>query len=212
MSCPSRGDGVMEWYFEPFRFTESFDESILARNGEIQFPLKDSFIIDNSQGRKVNTIIIVNATISPSERKSFSTAAAYLCSDPDTRSIFEHQLVVIRSDPICSSNFTQSTARLQSDEVIQLSCAIVYGAQRENPIDAVMNWSINGQPINPKNYTFKINSSPTVTEITAVSTLVINSNADAFYECATKFSQPAYRDPTVASNAPDYYKTCTIKV
>ena len=64
---------------------------------------------------------------------------------------------------------------LQSGDAIQLSCTIVYGAFRAFPIDAVMTWSVNGQPIPANNATFTINSSPT--EITATSTLVVNENS-----------------------------------
>ena len=115
----------------------------------------------------------------------------------------------IGTDPICS--------KLQSGDAIQLSCTIVYGSYREHPIDAVMNWTVNGQPIpSDDNVTFTINSSPT--EVTASSTLLINNNFDATYECETTFSKPAEGPPDelqglasgLATNAPDYLKTWTI--
>jgi len=117
------------------------------------------------------------------------------------------------TDPICSSNFTQLTTMLKSGDVVQLSCTIIYGAWRgvwpNWPIDAVMTWSMNGQPIPAGNATFTIGSSPT--EITASSTLLINENFDATYKCETTFSQPGNSPPpAVANNAPDYYKTCNI--
>lgn len=115
------------------------------------------------------------------------------------------------TDPICSSNFTQSSAVLQSGDVIELSCTIIYGGWRTLPIDAVMTWSVNGQPIPADNAILTINSSPT--EITATSTLVVNQNFDSayMYECGTKFSQPGNNPPPgIANNAPDYFKTCTI--
>lgn len=122
---------------------------------------------------------------------------------------FSAMLVSIGTDPICSSNFTQSTAVLKSGDVIQLSCTIVYGSYREYPIDAVMTWSMNGQPIPNNNVDFTVNSTPT--EITASSTLVISDNFDAIYECGTTFSQPGNSPPQgFANNAPDYFKTCTI--
>ena len=117
-------------------------------------------------------------------------------------------LFLTGTDPICSSNFTQSTA---TGDVIQLSCTIVYGAYRGDvDIDAVITWSVNGQPIPTNNATFTINSSPT--EITATSTLVVDRTSVATYECATTFSKPANSPPPeiVATNAPDYFKTCTI--
>ena len=40
-------------------------------------------------------------------------------------------LYPIGSDPVCSSNVTQSTSMLQSGDVVQLSCTIVYGAMRD---------------------------------------------------------------------------------
>jgi len=116
------------------------------------------------------------------------------------------------SDPICSSNYTQSTL-LKWGDVIQLSCTIVYGSMRKYPIDAVMTWSVNGQPIPADNAIFTIASSPT--EVTARSTLHISKYFGASYECATTFSQPSGdypADPThvMATNAPDYLKKCTI--
>jgi len=115
----------------------------------------------------------------------------------------------IGTDPICSSNFTQTTTILQSGDAIQLSCTIVYGALRNTEsIDAVMTWSINGQQIPADKATFRINSSPT--EVTASSTLLINENFDATYKCGTTFSAPPVSDSMLASNAPDYFKTCTI--
>src|SRR6218665_2970108 len=111
---------------------------------------------------------------------------------------------------------------LQPGDVIQLSCTIVYGSFRGwmtsdyayeydiryEPIDAVMTWSVNGQPIPADNATFTINSSPT--EVTASSTLLISNNFDATYKCGTTFSQSSDLGSTFASNAPDYSKTCTI--
>ena len=117
----------------------------------------------------------------------------------------------IGTDPVCSSNFTQSTGMLQSGDAIQLSCTIVYGSIRDdmgNGIDAVMTWSVNGQPIQTENATFTINTSPT--EVTASSTLLISDNVDATYECETTFSQPSEVSPGLATNAPDYLKTCSI--
>jgi len=117
-------------------------------------------------------------------------------------------LYLIGTDPICSSNFTQSSAMLQPGDVIQLSCTLVYGSTRSWPIDAVMTWSVNGQPVPAGNAIFSINNSPT--EVTATSTLLISENFDSTYECATTFGQPPDLGPTYASNAPDYFKTCTI--
>jgi len=111
---------------------------------------------------------------------------------------------------------------LQPGDVIQLSCTIVYCSFRRwmtsdyayeydtsyEPIDAVMTWSVNGQPIPVYNAIFTINSSPT--EVTASSTLTISENFDATYECETTFSQLSDSGPSLASNAPDYSKTCTI--
>jgi len=117
----------------------------------------------------------------------------------------------IGTDPVCSSNFTQCTSTLQSGDAIQLSCTIVYGSIRDgmgNGIDAVLTWSVNGQPIPAENANFTINSSPT--EVTASSTLLISDNYDAAYECETTFSQPSEVSPGVATNAPDYLKTCSI--
>ena len=112
------------------------------------------------------------------------------------------------TDPICSSNFTQSTTMLKSGDVIQLSCTIIYGSTRNWPIDAVMIWSVNGQLIPADNAIFTINSSPT--EVTASSILLISDNFDATYECGTTFGQPQDLGPHFASNAPDYFKTCII--
>ena len=114
----------------------------------------------------------------------------------------------IGTDPICSSNSTQSTAVLKSGDVIQLSCTIVYGAYRVYPIDADMTWSVDGQPIPSDDATFTINSSPT--EVTASSTILIRENFDAKYECATTFSPPPKGLEGLGTNAPDYFKTCTI--
>src|SRR6218665_142011 len=126
--------------------------------------------------------------------------------------ITDRPVYFIGSDPVCSSNFTQSTAMLESGDVIQLSCTIVYGSFREGTgptIDAVMTWSVNGEPIPAANATFKIKSSPT--EVTASSTLLVNYNFDGTYECATKFSQLSRDNFDFAdTNAPDYFKTCSI--
>jgi len=116
----------------------------------------------------------------------------------------------IGTDPICSTSLTQS------GDVIQLSCTIVYGSYREHPIDAIMTWSVNGQPIPYDNVTFTINASQT--EVTASSTLLVNNNVGGTYECETTFSQPAQGPPdglqgfasNLATNAPDYLKTWTI--
>jgi len=97
---------------------------------------------------------------------------------------------------------------LQPGNAMQLSCKIVYGSTRNRSIDAVMTWSVNGQPIPVGKTTFTLISSPT--ETTASLTLVINENFDAAYECGTTFSQPLISIQGVASNAPDYFKTCTI--
>src|SRR6218665_1752927 len=99
---------------------------------------------------------------------------------------------------------------LQSGDVIQLSCTIVYGAWRSQSlrIDAIMTWSVNGQLIPNGNATFAVNSSPT--EVTASSTLLISDNYDATYECRTTFSHPEGGPSGTATNAPDYSKTCTI--
>lgn len=117
-------------------------------------------------------------------------------------------MYVIGSDPICASNFTQSTALLQSGDVVQLSCTIVYGGFRTQPIDAVMTWSVNGEQISTDNATITLN--PTSKEITASLNLLINDNYDATYECETTFSQPPSSSLNAAINAPDYYKKCTI--
>ena len=111
-------------------------------------------------------------------------------------------MYLIGSDPICSTSLTES------GDGIQLSCTIVYGAWRDYPIDAIMAWSVNGEPIPAENANFTITSTPT--EVTASSTLLIDDNFEAIYECGTTFSPPHDAYDGMASNAPDYSKTCTI--
>lgn len=109
---------------------------------------------------------------------------------------------------MCSSNLTQSTAMLQSGDVIQLCCMLEYGDFRAVPLDAVITWSVNGQPIPADKAIFSRYSSPT--EVTALSTLLINDNYDATYECAATFSGPRNSFGLTATNAPDFFTKCTL--
>ena len=69
-------------------------------------------------------------------------------------------------------------------------------------------WTVNGQPIPADNANLTINASPT--EVTASSTLLINDNFDATYECETTFSAPPSGFLGLAYNDLNYSKTCNI--
>ena len=93
ITCASN-DASVDWILYPFAFTAVSDMVFPTTKGELNPSFKESFAIDHSQGTEVYTLIVSNATISPSDRADFSTAGIYSCGKPG-RVCYAH-LVVIR--------------------------------------------------------------------------------------------------------------------
>ena len=92
MTCKS-SDISLKWVIHAFAYSGSSDLSLLTVN---DFPFNQSFAIDHPRGTEDYTLVVLNATISPSDRSTFSTAGIYLCHDPQTSTQVAAQLVVIR--------------------------------------------------------------------------------------------------------------------
>ena len=95
MTCKSN-DISLKWVIHAFAYSGSSDLSLLTASDKIDFPFSESFAIDHPQGTEDYTLVVLNATISPSDRSTFSTAGIYLCHDPETSTQVGSQLVVIR--------------------------------------------------------------------------------------------------------------------
>lgn len=97
ITCKSNAS-YLDWEISPFAVPEFFDSSsiYLTTNGEPSPSFYDFFAIDHSQGTEVYSIVVFNATISPPDNTTFSTAGVYLCRNSEQNYIYLVHLVVIR--------------------------------------------------------------------------------------------------------------------
>ena len=84
-----------QWLLFPFDFPGHSGFVNLSPFGTLDPAYADTFAIENSQDG-TESLVVFNATISPSVGASFSTAAIYLCADSDGRDARLAHLVVIR--------------------------------------------------------------------------------------------------------------------
>jgi len=93
ITCLSN-DPFLDWLIIPF--SGSSGANYLTYNGELLASFNESFSIDHSKGTEVYTLVVFNATISPSASATLSTAGIYQCYNFETKAAVAAQLVVIR--------------------------------------------------------------------------------------------------------------------
>ena len=95
ITCESSST-YLDWVIEPsLTLTGGHDEIQFTLDGELDPSFREIFAIDNSQGAEIYTLVVLNATISPSDKATFPTAGIYWCTDHTTFD-YMSQLVVIR--------------------------------------------------------------------------------------------------------------------
>src|SRR5688572_25872683 len=67
ITCESN-DTLLDWLVIPFAYAGSSALSLLTTDGELNPPFNESFAVDHSQGTEFYTLVVFNATISPSDR------------------------------------------------------------------------------------------------------------------------------------------------
>ena len=87
-------DQFVDWQQIPFTGSSKF----ITTNGQLNPAFNEFFAVDHPQGTQVFTLVVFNATISPSDEATISTAGYYKCYVPGNgvRSFATSILVVIR--------------------------------------------------------------------------------------------------------------------
>lgn len=100
--------------------------------------------------------------------------------------------------PTCNCTAINSTKT-------NITCRLTYADSSYNPINAKMTWTSDGN--------FYKNDTPvrTVTAgyFTSTSTIIVDSNSTAIYQCNVTFPKPTPNVAIVATNAPEFLASCT---
>lgn len=86
--------GHMDWILYPFAFPGSSEMVSPTQKGQLRPDSNGFFAMIHQLQSTAHTLVVFNATVSPSARMSFSTAGVYCCTD-QTIEVLSH-LVVIR--------------------------------------------------------------------------------------------------------------------
>src|SRR6218665_1079355 len=94
INCSVSNPAVLDWTLNPFR--GSSDSNYLTTNGQINPSFNESFATAGQFLSGVFTLVVFNATISPPNGLTYSTAGLYKCYQAGTSSSASGYLVVIR--------------------------------------------------------------------------------------------------------------------
>ena len=92
ITCESN-ETFLDWLMISFTGSSGVE---LTTNGELNPSFSQSFAVDHTEGTDVYTLVVFNATISPSDKAPLSTAGIYDCVSYATRQEGIAQLLVIR--------------------------------------------------------------------------------------------------------------------
>ena len=111
-----------------------------------------------------------------------------------------NDLCLLGSGPTCSCQQLTSTS-------VSVSCSVIYADHPVSPINAIMNWTVDGQ--------FYTTNKPTRTLITpyvwnSTSTVTVPFSDSSTFDCTTTFAAPQFASPPyLQTNVPDFSATCT---
>ena len=83
------------WQSIPFAFTQWNDMALIVYNEVVDPSFSGSFAVEHSEGTEVYSLVVFNATLSPSP--IVSTAGYYMCMDSDNYAV-AHLVVVRKHD------------------------------------------------------------------------------------------------------------------
>jgi len=94
INCSVSNPAVLDWAFNPF--SGASDSNYLTTNGQLYPSFNESFATVGQFLSEVFTLVVFNATISPPNGLTYSTAGVYKCYQEWTSSSASGYLVVIR--------------------------------------------------------------------------------------------------------------------